>query len=198
MKILDATCGFKGIWYQKNHPFVTFMDKRKERVKCISIKDQRVSHKRFYNINPDIVSEWKDAPFPDNYFDMVIFDPPHLIINRDKKNLSAMDKEYGNLYKDNWRGVLREGIKKLFDILKPEGIFVLKWCENSAKVDEIIKLCPYPPMFGSNTKSKGHTENFWILFLKYNVNKTVGEFYSTETHNNANNFSNEKKCLNLS
>ena len=28
MKILDATCGFKGIWYQKNHPFVTFMDKR--------------------------------------------------------------------------------------------------------------------------------------------------------------------------
>jgi|TARA_Y100000034_G_scaffold104223_1_gene130612 hypothetical protein len=29
MRILDATAGFKGIWYQKNHPFVTFMDKRK-------------------------------------------------------------------------------------------------------------------------------------------------------------------------
>ena len=32
MKILDATCGSRGIWYQKNHPFVTFMDKRKEDV----------------------------------------------------------------------------------------------------------------------------------------------------------------------
>lgn len=175
MKILDATCGFRGIWFQKNHPFVTFMDKRNETVKCICIKDQRVSHKRFYKVKPDVVSEWKDAPFPNNYFDMVIFDPPHLIIDKNKKNLSAMEKQYGHLYKHNWRSELKQGIKKLFDVLKPEGIFILKWCENSVKVEDIIKLCPYPPLFGSNTKSKGHTANFWILFLKYNVNENLNK-----------------------
>jgi hypothetical protein len=176
MKILDATCGSKGIWYIKNHPFVTFMDKRKETV----LSNHKHQKKREYVINPDIISEWKDAPFPDNYFDIVIFDPPHLIINRDKPKLSTMDKQYGNLYKDNWRQELKIGIKKLFDILKPEGVFILKWCENSVKVDEIIKMCPYPPLFGSNTKGRGHTANFWIMFIKYNVNKTVGNFFPTE------------------
>ena len=169
MKILDATCGERGIWFQKNHPFVTFMDKRYETV----LSNHKNQKKRKYKIHPDIISEWKNAPFPDNYFDMIIFDPPHLIINRDKPNLSTMDKQYGNLYKDNWRIELKLGIKKLFDILKQEGIFVLKWCENSVKVDEIIKLCPYPPLFGSNTKGRGHTANFWILFLKHNIDKNL-------------------------
>jgi len=175
MKILDATCGFKGIWYQKHHPFVTFMDIRKG--KTGNSKGTKLKNKRYFKLNPDIISKWKDAPFPDNHFDIIIFDPPHLIIDRNKKK-STMMYRYGCLYKDNWKKILREGIKKLFDILKPEGVFILKWCENSVKIDEIIKLCPYPPLFGSNTKSKGHTKNFWILFLKYNVNKTINEFQS--------------------
>ena len=28
MKILDATCGTKSMWFQKNHPLVTYIDKR--------------------------------------------------------------------------------------------------------------------------------------------------------------------------
>lgn len=173
MKILDATTGFKGIWYQKNHPFVTFMDKRKE--KCIE-SNHAIGKKRRVKIDPDVVSEWKDAPFPDNYFDMVIFDPPHLVISRDKKKLCTLEKQYGVLYKDNWRITLKDGIAKLFKTLKPEGVFILKWCENSVKVDEIIKLMPYPPLFGSNTKSKGHTANYWILFLKYDMNIHLDEY----------------------
>jgi len=87
-----------------------------------------------------------------------------------------MTQAYGHLYKDDWQKVLKEGIKKLFDILKPNGTFILKWCENSIKVEEILKLCPYPPLFGSNTKSKGHTANFWILFIKHNVNKDLTSY----------------------
>ena len=99
MKILDATTGFKGIWYQKNHPFVIFLDKRK--VDCIESRHP-IGKKRRVKINPDVVSEWKDAPFPDDYFDMIIFDPPHLIVDRDKK-LPGMAIEYGCLYKDNYK-----------------------------------------------------------------------------------------------
>ena len=168
MKILDATTGFKGIWYQKNHPFVTFIDKRKGWMDG-KTKNMTFKNRRRWKIDPDLVVSWKDVPFPDNYFDMIIFDPPHLILDRGK-SIPQMAKAYGNLYSYNWRMELKEGIAKLFQILKPEGIFVLKWCENSVKVQEIIKLCPYPPLFGSNTKSKGRTANYWILFLKYDVN----------------------------
>ena len=170
MKILDATCGFRGIWYQKNHPFVTFMDQRNKKVEFDN--PSTLSRYRSYKINPDIVSQWKDAPFPNNHFDMIIFDPPHLIKDEKTKE-SNMMKPYGYLNKKTWRQDLQQGIKKLFEILKPQGTFVLKWCENSVPVEEVIKLCPYPPMFGSNTKSKGHTQNFWILFIKYDLNQKL-------------------------
>ena len=169
MKILDATCGFRGIWYQKNHPFVTYMDKRKE----VILSNHKYQKKRTYKINPNVISEWKNAPFENNYFDLIVFDPPHLIINRDKPILSTMDKQYGNLYKDNWKQELKQGVKKLFEILKPNGVFILKWCENSVKVDEVFKLFPYKPLFGSNTKGRGHTANFWVLFIKHNVNQDL-------------------------
>jgi len=171
MKILDATAGYRGIWYQKNHPFVTFMDVRNG---VIDNKTEgcKFKNRRRFKVFPDVISEWKNTPFPNDYFDMVIFDPPHLIVERGKK-LPGLAIEYGCLFKDNYRQVLSEGIKKLFDVLKPEGIFILKWCENKEKIDEIIKLFPHPPLFGSNTKSKGNTANYWIVFLKYRQDKTL-------------------------
>jgi len=170
VKILDATAGFKGIWYQKNHPFVTFMDIRKGWINT-KTKNAKFRDCGHFKINPDVVSEWKDAPFPDNYFDMIVFDPPHLVFKNKNKKLSAMEKKYGYFYEDNWKQILKEGIKRLFQILKPEGIFVLKWCESSKKTDEVIKLIPYQPLFGSRTGQKHN--NFWIVFLKYDVNNKL-------------------------
>jgi len=170
MKILDATCGFRGIWYQKNHPLVTFMDRRKGKVEFEN--SSTLSRYRSYKINPEVVSEWKDAPFPDNHFDMIVFDPPHMIKKEGTKECNMM-KPYGYLNEKTWRQDLQQGIKKLFDILKPNGVFILKWCENSVRVEEILKLCPYTPLFGSNTKSKGKTQNFWILFLKHDINEKL-------------------------
>ena len=102
MKILDATCGTRSIWYQKNHPYVTFMDKRNG--------IQHSTHKdnpRKIKVNPDIVCEWKDAPFPDNHFDMIVFDPPHILrknVNDDNFNLGI---RYGFLPKDGWQHHLK-------------------------------------------------------------------------------------------
>jgi len=170
MKILDATAGFRGIWYQKNHPYVTFMDKRNVRGRS---SNKKIASQRKFKINPDVISEWKDAPFPNDYFDMIIFDPPHLIISRDHGKLSSMQKQYGYLYKDNWKQEIKNGVKKLFDCLKDDGIFILKWCENNAKIEDVLKLFPYKPLFGSNTKSKGHTQNFWIVFIKHKMEEEL-------------------------
>ena len=163
MKILDATCGSKEIWFQKNHPFVTFMDKRKG---YFFYQYPNSPKKEEYHIEPDVVSEWKDAPFPDNIFDMVIFDPPHIIRNGEK---GILPTKYTVLKPDTWRQELQIGIKKLFDVLKPNGFFVLKWDECNIKKEEIFKLIPYPPLFGTRTGS----DNYWIVFLKYRMEKEL-------------------------
>ena len=168
MKILDATCGAKQMWFQKNHPLVTYLDKRNG--KYIHW-DKKNAERRVININPDVVGDFTNLDFEDNIFDMVLFDPPHIIAK--KETNARVVNRYGILNKDNWKQTLSKGISELFRVLKPEGVFVLKWCENTISVDEIIKLSPYPPLFGSNTKSKGHTANFWILFIKYDVNEKL-------------------------
>lgn len=169
MKILDATCGFRGIWYQKHHPFVTFMDKRMGTFYFTdNAPKMKLGNDRRYNINPDIVSEWKDAPFPDNHFDMIIFDPPHLLKKKDGSK-SAMMIPYGALDRETYKQDLKQGIKKLFNILKPEGIFILKWCENHIPIEEIFKLMPYKPLFGTNTKRKSSHANYWVVFIKHRV-----------------------------
>ena len=169
MKILDATCGFRGIWYQKHHPFVTFMDKRKGTFHFTdNAPKTKLKNRRSYNVLPDVVSEWKDAPFPDDYFDMVIFDPPHMIRDKDGSK-SAMMIPYGSLDKQTYKEDIKLGVEKLFRILKPEGVFILKWCENAIPVEDIFALMPYKPLFGSNTKKKSAHQNYWVLFLKHRV-----------------------------
>lgn len=166
MKILDASCGPKTIWYQKNHPFVTFMDIRKGTINTLQPGNKLIC-KRIIKIDPDVVADWKDIPFDDDYFDMVIFDPPH-IIQKTVTKPSQIKLKYGYFLESSYKTILKNAIAELFRVLKPEGVFIFKWSETSKKVDKILKLFPYGPMFGTRTGQANNTH--WILFLKYNVN----------------------------
>lgn len=123
-------------------------------------------------IKPDIVSEWKDAPFPDNYFDMIVFDPPHKI-SKEGSEVCKLEVRYGRLYSTTWKHELKTGIKKLFDILKPEGIFIFKWAETDKPLSEVLPLFPYPLMFGTVTNANNN--NYWIVFIKYRMEKPLLE-----------------------
>ena len=169
MKILDATAGTRSIWYQKNHPFVTFMDKRNGTFITKS-KNCKSKDMRKVIINPDVVSEWKDAPFPDNYFDMVIFDPPHKIAKKGSERC-AMEVRYGRLHKDNWKHELKQGIDKLFRVLKLEGVLIFKWADTNKPLSDVLPLFPFKPLFGTRTGTKNHVH--WVLFIKYNVNERL-------------------------
>jgi len=171
MKILDATCGQKSMWFVKNHPLVTFLDKREGKYMHW---DKKNASRRTAIIKPDIVADWtKKVPFDDNYFDMILFDPPHAIRNKvcDIHN----DMYFGILKKDTWKQDLKKGIKELFRVLKPEGVFVFKWGDSSKSINEIIKLFPYPPLFGNKT-SKASTYDkgtHWIIFIKYRLEQEL-------------------------
>ncbi len=163
MKILDATAGQRGIWYQKEHPFVVFLDQRCGKYSS-KTDNCRLKNERIYDIYPTVVSEWQHLPFPDNCFDMIVFDPPHIFKDKGQK-LPGMSAEYGVFYRDNWRKIVSDGTTELFRCLKTDGFFILKWCEIEKNVDEVLTLIPYKPLFGTRTGQSNKTH--WICFLKH-------------------------------
>ena len=174
LKILDATCSIKSIWFQKNHPLVTYMDKRSGQF--IYQDNDKSKRPKIYNINPDVVADWTEQlPFENNEFDVVVFDPPHIVCNAESGDMVI---RYGHFTKDNWKYQLQKGIAELFRVLKPCGIFILKWCEVEnwgfvIPFNEVMRMFPYKPLFGTRTGNKEN--NQWILFLKYDVNKKLIE-----------------------
>lgn len=96
-KILDVCCGPKMFWFDKKHPDAVFMDIRKESfVACDG---------RSIKIDPDILGDFRNIPFPDKHFKLVVFDPPHL--NKLGKN-SWTAQKYGKL-SPTWGTDLKQG-----------------------------------------------------------------------------------------
>lgn len=160
-KILDACCGSRMFWFDKNNPDVLFMDKRKE---TLTAKDSS-SKKGFRTIevSPDIVADFTDMPFDDNSFQMVVFDPPHL---KTLGETSWIAKKYGKL-PSNWKEVISKGFDECMRVLKPNGTLIFKWSESEIKANEILKLIPYKPLFGHTTGRQSKT--IWMAFMKNNT-----------------------------
>ena len=88
-KVLDACCGPKGFWFDKNDSRVLYMDKRRELIKM-----EYPSGNYTEDINPDLMLDFTCMPFRDNTFKLVVFDPPHIT---QKSQSGRIVKRYGNL-----------------------------------------------------------------------------------------------------
>ena len=114
---------------------------------------------RVLNIKPDILYDFREMPFTDSEFDLVVFDPPHLIRAGDK---SWLAKKYGKL-ETNWKEDIKQGMNECMRVLKPNGTLIFKWNEEQVKLSEVIKAIDYKPLFGNrNTGTKTH----WLVFRK--------------------------------
>ena len=69
--ILDACCGSRMFWFDRNNPDVVFADNR--------YVSTTLCDGRTLVIEPDVEMDFRDMPYPDNTFNLVVFDPPHLI-----------------------------------------------------------------------------------------------------------------------
>lgn len=150
--ILDPCSGSRMFHFDKENENVAFGDIRKEsHVLC----DGRDLH-----INPDFICDFRDLPFEDKQFKLVIFDPPHLERIGDK---AWMALKYGKLGQD-WRGDLKKGFSECFRVLDDYGVLIFKWNETQIKVREILELTDQKPVVGHISGKRANTH--WITFMK--------------------------------
>ncbi len=147
--ILDVCCGSRMFYFDKENSHVIYMDNRKlETTLCDGRK---------LSIKPDVIGDFRNIPFEDNSFNLVIFDPPHL---KDLGKNSWMAKKYGVL-DETWPSDLKQGFDECMRVLKPQGTLIFKWNESQIKLKEIIKCFGQNALFG-NKRSKTH----WLVFIK--------------------------------
>lgn len=95
--------------------------------------------------------------YADNYFDLVVFDPPHLV--RAGKT-SWLAQKYGVL-DGNWKADIKAGFAECFRVLRPFGTLVFKWNTEQIPFSEVIKLAPEQPLFGDK-----RVNTRWVVFCK--------------------------------
>lgn len=147
--ILDVCCGGKMFWFDKTNLDTLFVDNRQE--------DIILCDGRTYAISPDKIADFRNLPFDDESFRLVVFDPPHLFRVGKK---SWLAQKYGRLT-DTWRDDLSKGFAECFRVLKRDGVLIFKWNEEQIKLSEILNLTDQKPLFG-NQRAKTH----WLVFYK--------------------------------
>ena len=108
-------------------------------------------------VKPDVKMDFRDMPYPDNSFIIVVFDPPHLL---HAGTGSWLRKKYGVLPKD-WTAYLKAGFDECMRVLESDGLLVFKWNEDQVTLSKVLKVFGTKPLLGDQ---RGKTR--WLLFMK--------------------------------
>lgn len=154
--IFDMCCGSRMFWFDKHDSRAIFSDIRNE--------NHTLCDGRKLEIKPDIIADFRDLPFDDEQFSLVVFDPPHLL--RCVQS-GWQGKKYGILNKNSWKDDLAAGFKEAFRVLKTNGTLIFKWNEIQIPVKEILALTPHKPVVGHRSGKRSDTH--WICFIKDGV-----------------------------
>ncbi|WP_349816644.1 class I SAM-dependent methyltransferase [Acidovorax sp. SUPP3334] len=148
------------MWHDRQHPDVVFGDLRHEVVTVTDRSHGKQDGTRTLRIEPDVAMDFRALPYKDGTFNLVAFDPPHLLRAGPRSWLAA---KYGQLGPD-WREDLRRGFAECFRVLAPNGVLVFKWNEAQVKVSEVLALTEIDPLFGHLSGHKSLTH--WLVFMK--------------------------------
>ena len=157
-KILDMTCGGKTIWFDKDCKDALFFDKRHEDFELYFGRARTSLHQ--FHVDPDVLGDFTELPFPDDSFSLVVFDPPHLVR---AKETAWLVKKYGKLDED-WPKMLHDGFTEGMRVLKPDGVLIFKWSEYDIPAEDVWKAIGQKPLFGHHSGKKSTT--FWGCFMK--------------------------------
>ena len=160
--VLDACCGSRMFWYDKQDSRALFVDRRCE-THAIDIGTPGTVGRSPIVVNPDLLADFTNLPLPDNHFSLVVFDPPHVVR---RQGTGIIEKKYGYL-EGNWRHMISRGFAECFRVLKPGGTLIFKWAETDIPLTEALSLTPERPLFGHRAGKKLGTH--WCAFLKPSI-----------------------------
>ena len=152
--ILDPASSMRSFYFDKKDDRVVFGDIREKETYLLT-------NNQTIHIEPDEVMDFRAIPYPDETYQCVIFDPPHLLNLSEK---SWMRKKYGVLDKETWQDDLTKGFAECFRVLKTNGTLIFKWNETSIALKDILKLTEQKPVLGHPSGKRMGTH--WVLFIK--------------------------------
>ena len=152
-RILDAGCGSRMFWFDKQNPNVEFCDNR-------TVEYHEYYPDRYIEIKPDTVCDFTNLPFEDKSFKLVVFDPPHL---KQAGETSWLAMKYGKLPKD-WPIMIHDGFWECMRVLDDYGTLIFKWSEVQITVSEVLKVIQAEPLFGHRVGRLNNTH--WMAFMK--------------------------------
>ena len=109
---------------------------------------------------PDVVGDFRDMPFADDSFNLVIWDPPH--IDHAGPNHWIRNK-YGCAEKETWETDLKAGFDECMRVLRPGGVLILKWSDVQLKIKKVLEIVGQNPVIGDRGKGPNC---IWCFFYK--------------------------------
>lgn len=152
--ILDACCGNRTIWFQKQQSNTCYIDIRQE-------PKGYIKSRLNFDVRPNIKMDFRALGFRDNTFKLIVWDPPHL---KTLGKTSLMRKKYGCLNAQTYPFDIRQGFSELWRVLQEYGTLILKWNTTEITKKEILACIPEIPLFGHTTGSTSKT--MWFCFHK--------------------------------
>ena len=148
MKILDLTAGNRAVWYNKNHPLCTYLDRRSE-------------------VNPTVVCDTREIPESvGSGFGLVVWDPPHVNCGAN----SFMSQRYGHHTTADILDTIEKTGISVYKITKPHALMAFKWNNHDIKLKRIYDLIPqWEPLFGHLTKDGPRSQTYWIMFKRMEI-----------------------------
>ncbi len=145
-------------WFDRDDDRAVFCDRRVARHKLPDISSS--GGYREFTIRPNVQCDFTALPFPSNYFQSVVFDPPHF----ERNGASGwVNIKYGTLIGD-WREMLTAGFAECFRVLVPSGTLIFKWCDVDVPLSEVLKLVQHRPLIGHRSGKQQGTH--WVMFVK--------------------------------
>lgn len=151
--ILDACCGGRHWWIDKDNKNTIYMDIRSEPKGTIKLQTN-------WSVEPDIISSYDNMPFDDNSFNLIAWDIPHKL----KNDSGIISKKYGFLG-ENWKETTAKGFNECYRVLKDKGVLIFKFNDLDISFKEVLSLFPVKPLFGTPTK-KGVNNTAFFVFMK--------------------------------
>ena len=165
--ILDACCGPRFMWFDKKHPNTLYIDNRKEEKGFVKARPN-------CEINPDLIADFRDLPFPNKSFKLIVWDPPH-IFRKCFHPKHDITKKYGILNKETWKDDYIRGFRALWRVLEDHGILIFKLNNNSVPFSSVLKLFPINPLFGNRVSNNKNSSTKWFTFMKIPESKNEKE-----------------------